>query len=95
MTRTYELTVVYSPKLSEDKQAKELKALESLLGKLKGEIKKADHWGKKLLVYPLKRHTEAYFAHWQVNLPVEAVKKLRKEFKVVDNILRYLLVTKK
>ena len=89
---TYELTVVYSPELTDIKQKKELTSLEALVKKNKGKVIKNDHWGKKPLAYPMKKHEEGYYAHYLVELAPEGPENITSELKVNGQVLRYLLV---
>lgn len=95
MNGTYELTVVYPADLGETKNKKALEALEGLVGKANGKIVEKRDWGRKPLVYPIKKATEGYFVHWLVELPSTGAASLTKAFAMDEKTLRYLIIKTK
>jgi small subunit ribosomal protein S6 len=90
--KEYELTVLIHPDLESD--------LETPLGKVRdivknagGEITKEDNWGKKKLMYRIKREDFAIYVYFEVKLPAEAPLKISNTLNITDEVLRYLLVT--
>ena len=90
--KEYELTVLIHPDLESD--------LETPLGKVRdivknagGEIVKEDNWGKKKLMYRIKREDFAVYVYFDVKLPAEAPLKISNTLNITDEVLRYLLVT--
>ena len=89
---SYYLTLVLKPEI-EEKERKAL--LDSMVKKLVGEdgkIEKEDLWGNKDLVYPIKRQTKGYFAHYEITSDPKNAKGLDKMLDSEEDILRYLLV---
>lgn len=95
MNGTYELTVIYPADLGETKNKKALEALESLVGKANGKILEKRDWGRKPLVYPIKKATEGYFVHWLVELPAAGAASLTKAFAMDEKTLRHLIIKTK
>ena len=92
MTRNYELTVVFSPQLNEKDLTAATTGVEKAVEKAKGKLGKMAEWGKKGLAYPIKKETEGVFRFWPVELPGEAVTGVDKELRLVEGVLRFLLV---
>jgi len=88
----YELTAVYSAKLSEVKQKKQLKELADLIAKQKGRVVSKDDWGKKPLAYLIGKQTDGYYVNWVVQLPLQAPQAVSKELELNEDLLRFLLV---
>lgn len=87
----YYLTLVLKPDL-EEKERKTL--LDTITKKLVGEdgkVEKEDLWGSKDLVYPIKRQTKGYVAHFEVTANPKNAKAIDKILKLEEDILRYLL----
>lgn len=79
----------------EEKERKTL--LDSITKKLVGEdgkLEKEDLWGKRSLAYPIKRQTQGYFAHFEIEANPKNAKGIDKSLKEEEDILRYLLVRK-
>lgn len=92
---SYELTVVYSLAGASDKEPKALGNLEKLLEKVSGTVVTKNDWGKRTLAYPINKQTEAYFAHWLVELPSEGPSVMMQGLRVDEEVLRHLLVKTK
>ena len=59
-----------------------------------GAIKKEENWGKKQLVYPVKKSKEGYYYKLDFTAPPEAVEKLKAGYRLNADILR-TMVTKR
>ncbi len=89
---SYNLTLVLKPDLTE---ADRKTLLDSVTKKLIGEdgkIKKEDLWGERELVYPIKRQTKGFYAHFEIEADPKNAKGLDKTYQLEEDILRYLLV---
>ncbi len=92
MKRRYELTVIFSSKLSSADLTKIIKAVETQIKKNDGKIVKTDEWGKRTFTYPIDKQTEGVYRHYVVEIPGDALGKLSHEFKLMEEILRYMFV---
>lgn len=50
--------------------------------------------GIKKLAYPVKKNNEGYYHLFYINAETSAMKELEKEFKLFEDILKYLVVKK-
>lgn len=57
-----------------------------------GKIVDKEVWGKRYLAYPIKHHTEGYYTIYQLELPLDKIKGIKREFGLMSEILRYLLI---
>lgn len=92
MTKKYELMVILKPLLPEDIRAVIQKKLEKHVKDAKGSVSAIDVWGKRHLAYPIKKHEEGYYIVYQLTLEPEKVDKFQKELKLMNDILRFLLI---
>ena len=90
----YELTVIIHPDLDDE-------AIEQALGKIKewitasgGKIEKIDNWGKRRLAYEIQKQNEGvYFLHY-VSMPATAIAELERNLRILEPVMRYLIVAK-
>jgi len=90
----YESMVILKPLLPEDIRAGIQSKLDSLLKKFKGKIISQDNWGKRHLAYPIKKHEEGYYIVYQLDVVPSHIDELKKEFKLMNDILRFLIIKK-
>lgn len=89
---SYELTAVYTPGISEAKLKKAQSGVKALVTKLKGKTVKVDNWGKRLLAYEIKNHSEAVFVHWKLDLKPVNAEKISSKLRLNEDVIRFLLV---
>lgn len=93
MTKRYEFVFLLRPGLKKKELVKLFSALEREIKKAGGKIEKKEDWGKKGLVYPIAKETEASFWIWWLSFtsrvdlaPVNTF--LNRE----EGIIRYLFL---
>lgn len=86
------MTLVLSSDLTSDNQKDLQTKIKKIVSDLKGEVKKADEWGKKEFTYPIKKIHSGYYFLWFLELPEAEVNALDKKLRQEENLLRYLLV---
>jgi small subunit ribosomal protein S6 len=94
MKRKYELTVVFSPQLSSSELTKLNKSVGSLIEKAGGKVVKKEDWGTKKLSYAIAKQSEGVYRHFIVDMPSDGPAALDRELKLLQGILRHLLVIK-
>ncbi len=81
----YELTFVLSDE-------KDLESITSILTSVKAKVMSEEKWGKRLLSYPINKHTSAYYYTWQISLEKTELAQLKKKLNFNEVLLRYLLL---
>jgi len=94
VTKDYELMVILVPTLSVEEASAMNDKMLALVTENGGEITKIDPWGKRMLAYPIKKYKEGYYFVDYFTLDSLAVKKLKAQFNINENILRHLFVAK-
>lgn len=89
--KEYELTVLIHPDLEADLDAPLTKVRE-IVTSAGGKIAREDNWGKKKLMYPIKREEFAVYVYMDVELPADAPLKISNTLNITDEVIRYLLV---
>lgn len=91
--RDYELTVLLAPTLSEKDLDKEVSKIQALVAKGGGKAKGKDP-KKRALAYEIRRVNEAYEAFFDVSMPSETLGQIEPGLRLMDSVIRYLLVKK-
>ena len=94
MTNNYEILFIIKPDLNEEGLKNATKAITDSVTKNGGTIKKEENWGKKQLVYPVKKAKEGYYYKLDFTAPASAVEKLEAGYRLNADILR-TMVTKR
>lgn|SRR3990167_9290423 len=91
MTSQYEIAVLYHPDLEVDLTKAEEKVTKIVTDN-GGTITATDNWGKRKLLYPIKKQDYAVYVFYTVEMPGEGVKKVESVLNITDEVIRYLLV---
>ena len=90
----YEILFIIKPDLNEEGLKNATKAITDSVTKNGGTITKEENWGKKQLVYPVKKAKEGYYYKLDFTAPASAVEKLEAGHRLNSDILR-TMVTKR
>ncbi len=90
----YEILFIIKASVKEEDIKNTIKAITDSVAKNGGTIKKEENWGKKQLVYPVKKAKEGYYYKLDFTAPADAVEKLEAGYKLNADILR-TMVTKR
>ena len=91
-SRQYELVYVVSPEVGEDGVTDLHTQVETIIGDLGGSIEKTENWGRRRLAYEIGKHREGTYVVDLIKGPGELVKELDRKLKVLDSVLRHLVV---
>ena len=90
--KDYELTVLIHHDLEVDIDAP-LNKVRDIIKTAGGTITVEDNWGKKKLMYTIKKQDFAVYVYFEVKLPADALLKISNTLNITEEVLRYLLVT--
>ncbi len=88
----YELTVILDPGILEEDVPQALDKLNSLITKYGGEVVETDHWGRRRLSYPIKRHAEGNYVMTRMEMEPDSTSELESEMNITLDYLRHLLI---
>ncbi|MDO8525892.1 MAG: 30S ribosomal protein S6 [Candidatus Omnitrophota bacterium] len=94
MINNYEILFIIKPDLNEDGVKNVAKAITDSVTKSGGTIKKEENWGKKQLVYPVKKAKEGYYYKLDFTAEPAIIEKLEAGYRLNGDILR-TMVTKR
>lgn len=90
MTSQYEVAVLYHPDLEVDLTKAEEKVTK-LFTDNGGKVVGTDNWGKRKLLYTIKKLDHAVYVFYTVDMPGEGVKKVEATLNITDEVIRYLI----
>ena len=90
--REYEVMYIIKPGFEEDKYAEIIEKYNALIQANGGEILKVEPWGKRRLAYEIEKLREGYYILLRINGEPELPRELERNFKIADEIMRYLVV---
>ncbi len=90
--RTYELTFIVRPDVSENDLTDTVEQVQKWVTDLGNEVQRVDHWGRRRLAYPINDHREGYYVLLELSMSPETINEIERNLKLNDAIIRYLLV---
>ena len=90
--RAYETTFVLKPDLEDEEKEAILERVKSVILDHDGEVTGVDAWGKRQLAYEIKDYRSGDYTILQFNANTDVVKELERIFKIMDGVLRYLVI---
>ena len=87
----YEGIFIIKPEIKEEDAKNIFKVITDSVTKHGGAIKKEEPWGKRQLVYPVKKQKEGYYYKLDFSAPTEAIAKLEEAYRLNDDILRTMI----
>ncbi len=87
----YEGILIIKPDIKEEDVKNVFKSINDSVVKNGGAIKKEEVWGKRQLVYPVKKFKEGYYYKLDFSAPTNVIIKLEETFRLNDDILRAMI----
>ena len=88
----YELAVVVSAKIEDEERAAVVDKCKALIERFGGTITNVDDWGKKRLAYEIQKMKEGFYYIVQFDAPTTAPAEIESRIRIMDNVMRYLVV---
>ena len=90
MTRRYEVVYIFDSAIEEPAVSEKLARFHALLGP---DVQvTVNHWGKRSLVYRLKRHETGYYVIAQFEAAPSVLQEFERAVKLDGGVLRFLVV---
>ncbi len=90
--QSYELVVILSPEIQEDSIEASIERVQQSITSRGGEITETDHWGRRRLAYPIKRHLEGNYLVSQIKLDPASVPGLESGLRISEEVLRHMII---
>ena len=88
----YELALVVSAKVDEEVRTATVEKAKEAVTSLGGQITNVDDWGIKQLAYEVQKMNEGFYYFIQFDAQPEIPGQLEQKLRIMDNVLRYLVV---
>ena len=89
--RRYELMLVISPDVADDKSQALVDRTTRQIVTAGGQIVKVAPWGRRRLAYPIDRHREGSYQIILFEAPPEAITELEHTLLITEEVLRHLV----
>lgn len=89
--RRYELMLVISPDVADDKSQALVDRTTRQIVAAGGQIVKVAPWGRRRLAYPIDRHREGSYQIILFEAPAEAITELEHTLLITEEVLRHLV----
>src|SRR5260370_26024575 len=90
--RQYELVYILPPDTTEQQVTDLHTQIEQVVSKMNGHIEKNENWGRRRLAYEIGHQKEGVYVLDVINGSGELMKELDRRLKVMDQVLRHLVV---
>lgn len=88
----YELAVVVSAKIEDEERTAVVDKCKALIERFGGTITNVDDWGKRRLAYEIQKMREGFYYFIQFDAEPTAPAEIEHRVRIMDNVLRYLVV---
>ena len=88
----YELALVVDAKIEDEVRVATVEKAKDYVTKFGGNITNVDEWGKKKLAYEIQKMKEAFYYFIQFDAESTAPAEIESRMRIMDNVLRYLVV---
>jgi small subunit ribosomal protein S6 len=86
------MVVILNPEIGDDIVGESLERLSQTVTSRGGEIVDVNHWGRRRLAYPIKRHLEGNYVVSQIKLDPGQVPDLESNLRISEEVIRHLIV---
>ncbi len=90
--RDYEMVVILSPEIGDDVVGESLDRLSQNITSRGGEVVDVNHWGRRRLAYPIRRHLEGNYVVSQVKLDPDQIPDLESNLRISEEVIRHMIV---
>ena len=90
----YELALVVSAKIEDEERAAVVEKAKGYVTRYGGNVTEVEEWGKKRLAYEIQKMREGFYYFIQFEADATCPAEVERHVRIMDNILRYLVVKK-
>ena len=90
----YELVLVVNAKIEDDARTAVVEKAKAYVTRFGGTVTEVEDWGKKRLAYEIHHMKEGFYYFIQFEADAACPAELEKRVRIMDNVLRYLVVRK-
>jgi len=91
---SYETLYVIKPDLEDEARAALIQKFSAIITDNGGEVESVDEWGKRKLAYEINYISEGYYVLVNFKANAELPAELERNFRINDNVMRYMVIKK-
>jgi small subunit ribosomal protein S6 len=88
----YDLTLLLSVEIEDDRRAKIVSDTEAAITSAGGSVERHDVWGRRPMAYRIEHQTDAEYHLFQFHGPVSLLESLSHTLRIDDGVLRFRVV---
>ena len=92
MTRQYEVVYIFDSVLEEAAINERLARFHALIQVPETDPPQVNHWGKRSLAYPIKKHETGYYVVAKFDAEPTALPEFERAIKLDEGVMRFLVV---
>ena len=90
----YELALVVNAKIEDEVREAVVEKAKNYVTRYGGTITEVEEWGKKRLAYEVQKMREGFYYFIQFEADATCPAEVERHVRIMDNVLRYLVVKK-
>ncbi|MBQ4061664.1 MAG: 30S ribosomal protein S6 [Christensenellaceae bacterium] len=91
---SYEALYIIKPDVEDEARAALIAKFNEIITADGGEVENVDEWGKRKLAYEINYIGEGYYVLVNFKAKSELPAELERNFKINDNVMRYMVIRK-
>ena len=88
----YEVAVVVTAQITDEERAAVVEQVKAYIARRGGNVTEVEDWGKRRLAYEIAKQSEGYYYFVKVDAEPTMSVELEKDLRIMENVLRYLIV---
>ena len=92
--RSYEGFFIFPPESTPDARKNQLKNLDDLIARYKGEVSQKIEWGKKSLGYAVRKFQEGHFLCYDFQMDPSQATEFRKGLQLQEELIKFTVTLK-
>lgn len=88
----YEVAVVVSARIEEEERVNTVEKVKNYITRFGGTVTNVEECGKKRLAYEIQKMKEGFYYFIQFDADSECPAKMEANLRIMDNVIRYLVV---
>ena len=90
----YDLCLVVNAKIEDEAREAVVEKAKGYIARYDGTVTEVEEWGKKKLAYEIQKMNEGFYYFIQFEAAETCPAELERHVRIMDNVLRYLIVKK-
>jgi small subunit ribosomal protein S6 len=90
----YEGMFILNPELAGDASKKVVESIGDLIKKQKGTVTQVKEWGRRRLVYLIKKKREGVYLVYNFSMNAEGIDRLKSGYLLNENIYKFMITQK-